>query len=67
VKAPTVTDKNKTQDSKHVCPSCTAKAEVESPTFPFCSNRCQQVDLNKWFSGNYIISRPIAQGDLDEV
>ncbi|MBL4701094.1 DNA gyrase inhibitor YacG [bacterium AH-315-I18] len=62
-----MTDENKPQENKPLCPSCTAKAAVDSPSFPFCSKRCQQVDLNQWFSGNYIISRPIAQGDLDEV
>lgn len=28
---------------------------------PFCSKRCADVDLNRWFSGKYAI--PAAEGD----
>jgi uncharacterized protein len=28
---------------------------------PFCSKRCADVDLNRWFSGGYAI--PAAEGD----
>jgi endogenous inhibitor of DNA gyrase (YacG/DUF329 family) len=62
-----IEDDKKTSSSKHLCPTCTAEVTADMPTFPFCSKRCQQVDLNKWFSGSYTISRPIEQGDLDEV
>ena len=34
--------------------------------FPFCSKRCRQIDLGKWLGGNYVISRPIEQNDLEE-
>jgi len=27
--------------------------------FPFCSDRCRQIDLGKWASGGYVISRAI--------
>jgi endogenous inhibitor of DNA gyrase (YacG/DUF329 family) len=29
------------------------------PTGPFCSNRCQMVDLGKWMSEDYRISEPL--------
>jgi uncharacterized protein len=35
------------------CPSC-GKPAVERFR-PFCSSRCKDVDLNRWFSGAYAI------------
>ena len=36
------------------CPTCGKPAE---PQFkPFCSQRCRQVDLNRWLSGTYRIA-----------
>ena len=36
------------------CPICGRAASAE--TFPFCSKRCADVDLNRWRSGVYAIS-----------
>ncbi len=30
---------------------------------PFCSNRCREVDLNRWLRGHYAI--PVAEHDDD--
>lgn len=36
------------------CPVCD---KTSAPDFlPFCSKRCADVDLNRWFSGNYAIA-----------
>jgi endogenous inhibitor of DNA gyrase (YacG/DUF329 family) len=35
------------------CPICGKPAQ--EPTLPFCSPRCRDVDLNRWFSGSYVI------------
>ena len=35
------------------CPICPKPSSTED--FPFCSNRCRQVDLHRWFSGAYVI------------
>lgn len=39
------------------CPICAKpldeNAAVDSPVFPFCSVRCKQVDLLRWFDGKY--------------
>jgi uncharacterized protein len=32
---------------------------------PFCSKRCADVDLNRWFSGGYAIPA-VEEGDPDE-
>jgi endogenous inhibitor of DNA gyrase (YacG/DUF329 family) len=42
------------------CPIC-RKAEADPKYRPFCSRRCSDVDLQRWFSGAYAI--PVA---LDE-
>ena len=43
----------------HSCPICKKKLKGESPEggkyFPFCSKRCQMVDLGHWFSDEYVI------------
>ena len=33
------------------CPTCGTPAEKEHS--PFCSRRCSQTDLGRWFSGQY--------------
>ena len=35
------------------CPICGRPPSEE--THPFCSKRCRDVDLNRWFSGHYVI------------
>jgi len=34
------------------CPICGKPATLESR--PFCSERCRDVDLNRWLSGSYV-------------
>ncbi|WP_119303134.1 DNA gyrase inhibitor YacG [Dongia deserti] len=39
--------------TKSGCPVCSKPTD---PKFkPFCSQRCRQVDLNRWLSGTYRI------------
>lgn len=42
------------------CPVCRTELVWESnPYRPFCSERCQRIDLGRWASGQYAIpSRP---------
>ena len=35
------------------CPEC-GKPSSEA-TYPFCSKRCADVDLNRWLSGSYSV------------
>jgi endogenous inhibitor of DNA gyrase (YacG/DUF329 family) len=35
------------------CPIC--DKPVEAPYKPFCSRRCADVDLQRWFSGGYVV------------
>ncbi|MCC5831282.1 MAG: DNA gyrase inhibitor YacG [Phycisphaeraceae bacterium] len=48
------------------CPICRKPVEVRGKEFPFCSSRCRMIDLGKWLGGDYLVSRPIEQSDLDE-
>jgi endogenous inhibitor of DNA gyrase (YacG/DUF329 family) len=38
------------------CPHCTRQVTwPDTPTYPFCSERCQLIDLGAWASGEYRI------------
>jgi endogenous inhibitor of DNA gyrase (YacG/DUF329 family) len=43
------------------CPIC--KKPAEDQYRPFCSKRCADVDLQRWFSGGYAI--PVQEEDPD--
>ena len=47
------------------CPIC--KSPSTEQASPFCSKRCSQVDLGRWFSGQYAIAsdEPITEDDLE--
>lgn len=56
------------------CPTCEAKVEwvPESEYRPFCSKRCQLIDLGEWASeSNTIAESPqlsdISEADLDKI
>lgn len=43
------------------CPTCRKVASVVEPKVaPFCSARCQQIDLGRWLSEEYRIPEPMA-------
>jgi endogenous inhibitor of DNA gyrase (YacG/DUF329 family) len=46
---------------KRPCPECGRPSARE--TYPFCSTRCKNVDLNRWLTGAYAI--PVRE-DEDE-
>ncbi|MCF6321631.1 MAG: DNA gyrase inhibitor YacG [Rhizobiaceae bacterium] len=41
------------------CPNC--KNQSTRETYPFCSKRCSEVDLGRWFNASYVLPDP--QGD----
>ncbi len=42
------------------CPICKTKTQFNNSTvFPFCSQRCQQIDLLRWSKGQYAIIEPL--------
>ena len=46
------------------CPICSKPSQQKF--HPFCSARCAQVDLNRWFGGNYAISAEENEPGEDE-
>lgn len=44
--------------SKRACPICErpVSGRDQQGTFPFCSSRCQLVDLGRWLDGDYRIA-----------
>lgn len=44
------------------CPICREKP-AEPKYKPFCSKRCADVDLQRWFSGSYAIPAEPAEDD----
>ena len=47
---------------KHPCPICSKPSAQKY--HPFCSARCAQIDLNRWFGGNYAI--PVKEDEPDD-
>ena len=45
-----------------LCPIC--KKPATEASRPFCSERCRDVDLNRWLSGAYVI--PARDGDEED-
>jgi hypothetical protein len=52
-KPPGEAGSGKPEGSGKPCPICGKPASGASR--PFCSERCRDVDLNRWFSGSYAI------------
>ncbi len=47
------------------CPIC--KKPSDEQASPFCSKRCSQIDLGRWFSGQYAAAsdEPLDEEDLE--
>ncbi|MCF8474414.1 MAG: DNA gyrase inhibitor YacG [Emcibacter sp.] len=59
----------KAANSNNMCPIC-KKHPAEPKFHPFCSARCADVDLGRWFKGSYAIpdNEPVAsKNDLDDM
>lgn len=51
----------------NTCPICHKNVSHEHA--PFCSERCQKVDLGRWFGGNYGIASetPPSEEELEQL
>jgi endogenous inhibitor of DNA gyrase (YacG/DUF329 family) len=48
--------------TQKTCPIC--KTAVSDPANrPFCSKRCADVDLQRWFSGRYVVAADAPEDD----
>lgn len=50
------------------CPICEKDLPIEidgqSSLFPFCSQRCKQIDLYRWVNGDYAVVEPLTAEHL---
>lgn len=55
----------------HTCPICHVElppgAAAESRWFPFCGERCRNVDLYRWGQGRYAIVEPLTAAEDADV
>jgi endogenous inhibitor of DNA gyrase (YacG/DUF329 family) len=48
------------------CPVCRQPVRRDSPHFPFCGERCKQIDLGRWASEDYrIAGEPATPWELE--
>ncbi len=47
------------------CPICKKEVVLGDPEFPFCSERCRQVDLGNWAMEKYRFPAPKPELDDD--
>jgi len=60
---------DKTDNREVRCPIC--KGKIPTPKkgkklpsiFPFCSERCKQIDLGRWLDGSYTIERELNESE----
>ncbi len=51
----------------HKCPICGVQTDNEKYR-PFCSKRCADVDLGRWFSGSYAVpAENLDEADYEEL
>ncbi|MEK7406000.1 MAG: DNA gyrase inhibitor YacG [Acidobacteriota bacterium] len=41
------------------CPICKKDVAFGEPLMPFCSERCQLLDLGNWVDERYVVSTPV--------
>jgi hypothetical protein len=54
------------------CPICRKSVDppataAKSNPFPFCSERCREVDLLRWSKGQYAIVEPLGSDQIREI
>jgi endogenous inhibitor of DNA gyrase (YacG/DUF329 family) len=49
------------------CPICKKMVEIGTGDFPFCSDRCRNIDLGNWATEKYVISEPLQHSPDAEV
>lgn len=45
------------------CPICRKRVHPGSKYYPFCSERCQIIDLGNWASEKYVAHSPVTEAD----
>lgn len=55
-----------THPEKSRCRICKEHVDHNNAHYPFCSERCKQVDLGRWAAGTYVVSRPASDEEVQE-
>lgn len=45
------------------CPATGVPVPMDSPSWPFASERARLADLHRWLTGGYVVSRELQEGD----
>jgi len=45
------------------CPICKRPVDPRGKHYPFCSERCQVIDLGNWASERYVVPAPATEAD----
>ncbi len=53
------------KDKKRVCHLC-RKEYIDDKYYPFCSERCKEIDLLNWLEEKYKIERPLSEEELED-
>ncbi|HLU48622.1 MAG TPA: DNA gyrase inhibitor YacG [Planctomycetota bacterium] len=54
------------EDVEFRCPSCRRPVARDSTSFPFCSERCRNVDLCHWLEERYRVPGPSLEDMFEE-
>ncbi len=55
-------------ESVRLCPTCESKYDAAlSSALPFCSERCQQIDLGRWFNEENSVPHVPTEEELDRM
>jgi uncharacterized protein len=58
------------QSKKSACPQCQSEIIIRDKFYPFCSERCQLLDLGAWAEGKYRIAavenEEMEEADLED-
>ena len=60
-----VSEMNK-MERKSKCSVCNRTIVVGSKDFPFCSPKCQLLDLSMWLNEEYRMRAPLTERNFDE-
>lgn len=48
------------------CPTCKKETPPKSEYRPFCTSRCKDIDLSRWLSEGYTLSRPMEMHEIED-
>ena len=57
------------EHGQYCCVTCARVVPLDDPRrryLPFCSHRCQMIDLGRWLDEQYVISTPLSEADLTD-